>query len=666
MINRDTYKPCSMALLIAVAFQAAPAYAQFALGDGRALDRNLQVGSGGINPTVGDSNYAARNNLITGNVTGLGYFHDDVGYTSPHEFRDVTSGSDLFRFHAISGPSGVGDPDDNVRPFYQRQAIYRSFVGPAAGQGGLPGDPGQPLTTGKQGGYRIFDYSRLARIGITGIDPRMRSTLQTTTLPDGQILETTASPLLGIQRNLFDPRKALGLTEYIPGSLPQKATDASGADPRITPERISTKIGLESGQWTDIGLRTHSALELGRQLNPHLALLTTAQRPQSSKSGEIPNASERLGQIQANILNPVPTHGYRPGNDVYMDLLKQIEQRGMAAQNGATSEAKRANGDAPDPLTKLTRLADPTTAAGGLPIFLEPPTPQQLEDAQTMRDKALYDAVGWTLAIDSSRNLAGQDKQKLKTILDRGPEGFEDPLARIIANDPIAAAKLKTQVDDEQGEEDKQRQVALDRLMNVLDYDMPGVKTFAGNGKTRINELLRSAEQHLAMGRHFDAEEDYQFVLIGMPGHPMARVGVIHSQLGAGMLRSASVNLRGLFERHPEMIATRYDAKTLPTADRLVWARQQIEKMIRKSEHDDPALLLAYLGYQTHQDELVTYGLDLAQARNPLDPLNVLLRRIWLESKSKAQEPREPAEPSAAPPTPDSSAAKDTAHESDQ
>src|SRR5437762_1643352 len=54
-----------------------------------ALDRNLQVGSGGVNtPTRPDFNTEVRmrNAIITGNAPGGVSFRGDVGYRAPGEF----------------------------------------------------------------------------------------------------------------------------------------------------------------------------------------------------------------------------------------------------------------------------------------------------------------------------------------------------------------------------------------------------------------------------------------------------------------------------------------------------------------------------------------------------------------------------------------------------
>ena len=68
------------------------------------LDNSLQVGSGGINQLQQQPDYSAGNDIVTGNVTGLDYFHGDVGYRAAGEFRGQTGSNDLFRFRAQSAP----------------------------------------------------------------------------------------------------------------------------------------------------------------------------------------------------------------------------------------------------------------------------------------------------------------------------------------------------------------------------------------------------------------------------------------------------------------------------------------------------------------------------------------------------------------------------------
>ena len=136
--------------------------------------------------------------------------------------------------------------------------------------------------------------------------------------------------------------------------------------------------------------------------------------------------------------------------------------------------------------------------------------------------------------------------------------------------------------------------------------------------------------------KYFDAETQFRRALQASPGQPLASVGLIHAQLGAGLLRSAGMNLRELLEKHPELISARYDARLLPDRERLEAVRKDLEAMARGSAQSDAGLLLAYLGHQLSQSELVQYGLDLEQVSNVRDPLVLLLRRAWLRPAGAA------------------------------
>ncbi|MEO1583669.1 MAG: hypothetical protein AAFR96_03740 [Planctomycetota bacterium] len=90
------------------------ALGQDALGDGRRLDANQRIGSGGVNSSV-RADFSAANALraaiVTGNAPGGLSFRGDVGYLAPREFRGELASDDLFEFRRdslYSGLSGLG------------------------------------------------------------------------------------------------------------------------------------------------------------------------------------------------------------------------------------------------------------------------------------------------------------------------------------------------------------------------------------------------------------------------------------------------------------------------------------------------------------------------------------------------------------------------------
>ena len=170
------------------------------------------------------------------------------------------------------------------------------------------------------------------------------------------------------------------------------------------------------------------------------------------------------------------------------------------------------------------------------------------------------------------------------------------------------------------------------------------VGTLAGQQETRRNELLSKAEVELAEGRYFAAEQMYrQLVRAGEGQTPLAQVGLVHAQLAAGMIRSAGLNLRRLFEQHPELIGIRYEANLLPPPDRIEKIQRELQRSInRDNAGADPGVLLGYLGFQAGSERVVRYGLSVAEAESPRDPLIPVLRGVWLQ-RLDAGERAEPA-----------------------
>lgn len=161
---------------------------------------------------------------------------------------------------------------------------------------------------------------------------------------------------------------------------------------------------------------------------------------------------------------------------------------------------------------------------------------------------------------------------------------------------------------------------------------------------------VQAGEQLLARERYFDAEERFAQALSINRGDVTAQIGRVHAQLGAGLYVSAAVNLRSLFVEHPEVVGARYDETLLPVPRRLATLRRDLERVSSEQGASRvglaAALLLAYLGYQAEEPEVVrrafsvldqTEGLaDVTDAR-----LAILLRRVWLD----AEAPTNDAEP---------------------
>ena len=93
-----------MVLTLSASLFAGIASAQYAGGNGRALDVNVYQNTPSQN-IINKLNHG--NNIVTGNVGGLSYFHGNVGYVAPGAFQGSLQSTDLFRFRALSVPTNT-------------------------------------------------------------------------------------------------------------------------------------------------------------------------------------------------------------------------------------------------------------------------------------------------------------------------------------------------------------------------------------------------------------------------------------------------------------------------------------------------------------------------------------------------------------------------------
>ena len=157
---------------------------------------------------------------------------------------------------------------------------------------------------------------------------------------------------------------------------------------------------------------------------------------------------------------------------------------------------------------------------------------------------------------------------------------------------------------------------------------------------------MRRGQELLEEGRWFDAEERFTAALAVRPGDPIAAAARVHTQIAAGMYRSATVNIRNLLRAYPEMIVTRFDEALVGSTERTDRVKEQLRKRSELSTvmARDCALLLAYLGYQTQDAQTIddAFGRidrivgDMDQSP---DELELTLRELWLTPDAAAPTP---------------------------
>lgn len=593
-----TRQPLTMWMTVAAAglLAAGPVWAQrqASQGGGRALDANQQVGSGGVNQPAQVIDYAARNALITGNAPGGREFRGNVGYSAPTEFRGSVGSDDLFSFNAGSLGSSLPVVQSGIR--YNLGSEQVVVV---------------PRSTGSPDYYSSSELLVANRIvapsGGTYTAGQIAAGTARITLPepgtvtvapgsDGRLLEVSTSTLLGLREV---PRVV---------TLPQdREADESQRsmlrlDTSIAPERQLTPEGMLPMPTQPLDQQQRERdLPLTTQVDPGLTL---GQQINATRLGtDRRTFDQQVADIEKAMFRQLGSRVAAPGEDVYLDVLRAM--RGEAAAPKASDAPKK---DLPE---------------------LDAPTIEELEQAEQERRKALEAAAA------------------AKYLQQQQPERTPRPGVT-----GVPAVKPE----DGDGEESESLDGLLSTLTNAT--ELPRLTTLAGERESRVNTLMRDAEADLAAERYFDAEAKYRQVLTDAPNTPLAMAGQVHAQLSAAMLKSAAYNLRTLFERHPELIGVRYDARLLPPQKRMDYIHGQIMEELRESPRPETATLLAYLGYQIDSRQLVRYGLAVAEKRSPQDPLLPLLRRIWLNERDDAAGPStdvpprkdaDPTDPAAAP-----------------
>lgn len=575
------------AALLATLLAATPAFAQTQVQGGAAHDANQQVGAGGYNAQGQQVDYRARNLLVTGNVGGGRAFRGTINYGAEGAFRGTLGSDSLFNFNRDSVFSAPGAPNLQARPLGNRVVVTRSTTNAP----GLVINQGASLSTRTSfdptSGVLTFRQSGGGLVSLRGVaDPgtisrgSSSSSIGLVRTPDG-VVSINASPLTGIRYNPLDASNQRKLPNFRSPNLLDGRIDrlpGAGEKPDLNPASVAPSRRVD-GSYKPTDTNTAATTFNLREDPLAITLGTQVQSAMALKlagreDNNLPNAQAQA--IREKVFGPkqkaAPTEAPKAPENPYDKLIADI-----LAQSKGKEKPDKPESDNPLEWESL----------------LKKPEDEKLESKRKSREAAIRLSLGM---VDELGNI-----------------DYDTPLPTV---DPDSD---------------------LGKLIKELNYDLPRLRSLAGDKENRINKLMRRGEKELKDGKYLLAETVYRQVLREAQGNdPLAQAGLVHSQMGAGMIRSAAFNLRDLFSDHPELIALRYDAKLMPDNERLRWLQGRLQTMIDAETHgSDPGLVLAYLGYQLDAKPLIEFGLDVATTEAPRDPLMPVLRRIWL-SKEQA------------------------------
>ena len=611
-----------VALLSAAALLAAAGQSmgQTALGDGRGLERNPQVGYGGYNATAPNISDQIRMNnaIITGNAPGGRSFRGSVGYTGTSDFRGSVGSDTLYAFRrdsAISGAFGAGvRGTDALR--YQFALSTGQSLPPSIGQyaSGIARS-GTVTTSSNSAALRStadFLTSQSVRPSIVGgrIDDQ------------GYEWTVKASPLLGVNWVRSDsPVVRIARPEDPQAKYDLGAVRPQSEQQRLAEERrIPGTMGLESA-----AAGVDSVLD--REIVSPLRAPSTRVKPQmSSVHSEV---MKSFSTAFNPAVNPQGTGDAAKATDKPADapewdgsLDAQLERlrRSLRGEPQNTVDSQKSSKPRP---AQPSQPAEPQGAPRQPGLNPNP-------DAQ----KPDVPGAGSLNDFDPRRPTIPGER--------RVPAG-----AKPNANDPIEPAPAN----DKSVFDDSER-----RSKSPLTPEM--VQGLKSVGQAKIESLVRprvtapgerradlsayesymaGGQDGLIRGKFFDAEDRFTRAIAAMPGDPLAQAGRVHAQLGAGLFLSAASNLRQLFTEHPEIIGATYGLNLVPGNERTERILDNLRADMRKDQPalgKDAALLMAYLGHIRADNDLMLTGLaELAKRTDMNNPAESTLleacRAAW-------------------------------------
>lgn len=587
---RKTNTPALCASVVASALlttimlvDVTPASAQDALGDGRVLDGNLST-EGNINQRARQEDYRVRNLLVTDNVPGGRGFRGSVGYGAENDFRGSLGSDDFYQFRAdsaFSAPSFInyGRTYEQLRFGNQLASLEfsRDFQGSSLRQINEPLEPAPGALIDAR--VRLDRISRSSQgLGVYESEPG-GDTIGYMYDKDGKLLVARASALQGIEYTPADgDAQMIGLTPYDMARLREQ----------------TKKTGTEG-------------VTVGAPFTPKFSDVIDPYR------SEEPTTLDK----------PKP-ESFRPGEKVDERINSSIPSERIESREGTT---KLDAGQQSSYRDVLKRVVERYAGQDNVTLNIDPALIKEFEqDYDQLRKTLQGRPTGYIVPRDEPGETTGDEEETAPATTNN--TGIT-PSTDLVPTPPGASATP-----------DLSNTTDIDRLAATLRHGQH-IDRLASSDDTRFNELVATAEKALREGEFFLAERRFDRALRFSPGNPLATAGMGHAQIGSGLNLSAALTIRTLLTNNPEMIDVVYDKALVPARNRLESALTTARASI-KDDHDVAlnTFLVAYLGRLMDDKGLIVEGLDGLAKASPNDPLQKLLRAVWLPSDKAADEPQ--------------------------
>jgi len=542
--------------------------------DGRALDANTRIGSGGYNESNprGFGGLVTGNQIVTGNVTGGREFRfgtrtilgpDGVPrtvsmqpYTDSREFRGSVAGQGMDQF--IKYSSGAPAAYQGPTMPNQVQAFYGSRLA----------EPPPP-------GFTQMGYTGTYIDRSVGQDQRPESGMWGSsflyTPGTGELLMTGPVDPQTNQPTLLTASPLQGIRPWRPGQLPDWSLLPNESVPRSPMDRLRMD---------------------GRTIQQMREELLKAAGEGSSKDGGGADQTGKDPSGSGNLAKPLPTPFEAPQDSSLTG--KPLDSMVNVAVTTGQGQTDQSIG------SRLT----------------VPPVQQSSQYAELQRRLDRYYTA--RLQTDEDRN-----REFLRQL--RAKEAAEKARA---SKEPTEAAPPKGAAQEgvTTPEYTKMREALLKSSMGVPQgpQTQPGVKPqpiqvvslAEGVKAAGFAKVLRTAEDLMRQGKYLSALAQYTLAERVAPNNSLVWLGTAYAELAGGYFRRAEMHLRGALAIDPALLMGVYDLKGLIGQERLeALVRDLKETAKTQSKDPGPVFLLAYLAYNTGSPQSAALYLDEAEKR---------------------------------------------------
>jgi len=618
--------------------------------DGRALDANPRIGSGGTNTQTGVNNTVNGNDIVTGNVSGGKGFRGDVPYRSARDFRGAApGGTSMDDF--IKRSSSAADTETIGSPYR-----VTSFYGSARTVDPPPGF--QPAALGT--GAFVPPPTGIVNRSLTGISGDSRIGATELGQPGMSDLPTPGQLLLP---GPVDPTAG---QQYISATPLTGIRQVGANDVGTTGTLTNTQYNPSNGRLT-----AQQIQQMRDELNTASQNEPLAPQPQPQQQQQQPGNTNGGPNNNGNNGNNGSNNG-AAGSGAGNTGATRIQ--GAEAITGASpvnpiAGAQPVNtaiaptmGGSTDQSTRLRLLAPPQQQSGLYAQLLkrheESVANQNVSDEQAARDfnavqraqqQAQQAAKGQPGAPGApgaggagGAQAGGAGAAQAGGTGGAGAAGQPGGVSAIPVPPPAAGGAGTgatpnaapgvpnyAQQNEQIFRNLRNQNSKLQPLKKPEPVKVPSLAT--GMKSKGLADVMRNAETFMKDGKFTAALEQYDQAEQVAPNNPLIRLGRANAELGASYYARADAHLREAFGASPALLAGQYDLTALLGEQRLRTLVGDLKELAAKDQREArPLFLLSYIAYNTGHEQQASAYLDLANKRaGERDPFYKLLRDNW-------------------------------------